>query len=72
VRIWRLNPVSKTIATCTTKNKTSATNAKKWIVRADCEPPNKSSKAGYAAVMAGDMVSPLRTMSGNVTTTTPK
>ena len=36
----------------------------KWMVRADCRPPNTSSSKGKAAFMAGDMVRPVSTISG--------
>ncbi len=36
----------------------------KWIDRADCRPPNRSSSQGQAAFSAGDMVRPVRIISG--------
>ncbi len=40
---------------------------KKWIVRADWMPPKRSSRNGNAAVTAGDIVSPVATISGAAT-----
>jgi hypothetical protein len=40
----------------------------KWIERADCRPPNKSSNQGTAAFIQGDIVNPDRINEG---TTTP-
>ena len=42
---WR-NPVATTITTCTRRNPMSATHTAKWIVRADCMPPNSVSRNG--------------------------
>ena len=39
----------------------------KWIERADCRPPNRSTSQGQAASIAGDMVSPVSTISGSST-----
>ena len=39
----------------------------KWIVRADCRPPNRSNRNGASEVTAGDMVSPLSTIAGSST-----
>ena len=37
------------------------------MVRADWRPPNRSNSTGAAAVTAGDMVSPVSTISGSST-----
>ena len=50
---------------CTIRNNSSVTEVKKCIVLADCNPPDKSSRNGNAAVTAGDMVSPVINMTGN-------
>jgi len=39
--------------------------AKKWMVRADWNPPNIFKRKGYAAVMAGDIVRPVSTVTGS-------
>ena len=44
----------------------------KWIERADCRPPKRSMSQGQAAVMAGDMVSPVRIITGISTPMTPR
>ena len=36
----------------------------KWIERADCRPPNRSSSHGQAALSPGDMVIPVRITPG--------
>ena len=36
----------------------------KWIVRADCRPPKRSSSQGATASKPGDMVSPVATIAG--------
>jgi hypothetical protein len=60
----RLKPVRTIIIMCTTRKMTSNVAVKKWIVRADCAPKNNFNSTGYAAVTAGDMVSPVKTITG--------
>src|SRR5205085_9839339 len=43
----------------------------KWIERADCRPPNRSSSQPQAASMPGDMVRPVRMIKGIRTKITP-
>ena len=66
-----LKPDLATITICTMTKRSSATEAKKWIVRADSSPKNMSNSTGCAAVIAGDIVMPVKTISGsrkNITT----
>ena len=43
----------------------------KWIERADCRPPNRSTSHGQVASIPGDMVSPVSTITGISTRSTP-
>ena len=54
-----------TITTCTIRKSRSKAEAKKWMVRADCAPKNIFKRNGYAAVIAGDIVRPVNTVTGN-------
>src|SRR5215831_464495 len=54
-RIWFLNPDAMIINTCTSRNRIRIANAKKWIVRADWNPPNMPDRNGKAALIAGDI-----------------
>ena len=45
--------------------------AMKWIERADCRPPNRSSSHGAPAFSPGDMVSPVAIISGSRMKITP-
>ena len=48
----------------------SAHRTRKWIERADCEPPNIAGMTGQAALTAGDMARPVRIITGNAASTT--
>ena len=69
-RMRLLKPVCQTSATWTSRKSTSAHATKKWIVRADCCPPNAVTRKGKTEVTAGDIASPVQIISGNRTKTT--
>ena len=69
-RSCRAAPVIATMAKCTTRKANSAAKPKKWIVRADWNPPKMSSRNGNAAVIACYIVIPVSTIRGNRTKTT--
>ena len=69
-RIWRRKPDFTTITRCTTRNSIVAANATKWRVRAElmaAEHRQQERKGG--GEMAGDIVTPVSTVSGSVTNT---
>src|SRR3546814_10842827 len=64
-------PAGSTFAIGTMNKATSSHATMKWIERADCRPPNRSSSHGAVALKPGDMVSPVATISGNRMKITP-
>jgi transposase len=65
------NPAIATIATCTTRNTTSAPDTKKCSVRALCRPPSTFTQNGNAELNDGDNANPVQITSGNKTKITP-
>src|SRR5206468_2940293 len=66
-----IGPASSTIIKWTKMKPSSSAAQMKWIERADCRPPNTTSSHGQAASIAGDIVSPVSTISGRSTKMTP-
>src|SRR5262245_58729553 len=59
------NTAQQTIATCTTRNATSASDTRKCSVRADCRPPRIVTVDGSADTNAGDIARPVQMTNGN-------
>src|SRR5262249_19590163 len=63
-------PESSTSTTWMKMKSTIRVAAIKWIVRADCRPPKISRSQGAAESTPGDIVRPVKSMSGSRTKTT--
>ncbi len=61
------SPETITSNTWISTNATSSHATMKWIVRADCRPPKKSTQPGNTVSIHGDIAMPIRITSGSST-----
>src|SRR5665213_877633 len=66
-RMRVLNPARQTIRMWIRTKSRRKTETKKWIVRADCWPPNAVTTGGKADAIAGDIARPVQITRGNRT-----